>query len=68
VTDTRTYTVTGMTCSHCVDSVVEEVGEVPGVSGVEVDLTSGRLTVTGDPDDAAVLTAVTEAGYAGVRR
>ena len=26
---TETYTVTGMTCSHCVASVTEEVGELP---------------------------------------
>jgi len=68
VTDTRTYTVTGMTCSHCVDSVTEEVAEVAGVTDVEVDLSSGLVTVTGQPDDAAVLAAVAEAGYAGVRR
>jgi copper chaperone len=60
---TPTYTVTGMTCSHCVASVTEEVGELPGVTGVEVDLESGRLTVHGDatPDD--VRGAVQEAGY-----
>lgn len=61
---TRTYTVTGMTCSHCVASVQEEVSEVAGVTGVEVDLDSGRLTVSGDAvPDSAVASAVTEAGY-----
>ena len=44
----RTYIVTGMTCDHCVLSVEEEVSEVPGVSDVDVDLASGRLTVTGE--------------------
>ena len=33
ITD-RTYTVTGMTCQHCVMSVTEEVGEIDGVSAV----------------------------------
>ena len=62
--ETRDYTVEGMTCSHCVLSVREEVSEVPGVSAVDVDLASGRLTVTGsDLDDDAVRAAVTEAGY-----
>ena len=28
---TETYTVTGMTCGHCVSSVTEEVSELPGV-------------------------------------
>lgn len=62
---TSTYTVKGMTCEHCVKSVTEEVSEVPGVSGVDVDLPSGRVTVSSDQevDDAAVRAAVTEAGY-----
>ncbi|MEU3166357.1 heavy-metal-associated domain-containing protein [Streptosporangium sp. NPDC006930] len=61
---TITYTVTGMTCGHCVSSVKEEVGEVPGVTGVDVDLETGRVDVSGDAfDDAAVRAAVKEAGY-----
>ena len=63
-TQTREYTVEGMTCSHCVLSVREEVVEVAGVSAVDVDLGSGRITVTGeDVDDEAVRQAVAEAGY-----
>ncbi len=63
--DTRTYTVTGMTCGHCVSSVTEEVQEVPGVEDVEVVLETGALTVTSSQrlDDAAIKTAVEEAGY-----
>ncbi|MFI0410363.1 copper chaperone [Actinomadura sp. KC216] len=63
---TATYTVTGMTCGHCVSSVTEEVEEIPGVTGVEVDLPTGRVTVTSDApiDDALVKSAVEEAGYA----
>jgi copper chaperone len=61
---TRDYTVQGMTCSHCVLSVREEVFDVPGVSAVDVDLASGRLAVTGkDVNDDAVRAAVAEAGY-----
>ena len=61
---TTTYTVTGMTCGHCVASVTEEVSEVAGVQDVEVELESGRMVVTGEADDAAVRAAVEEAGYA----
>lgn len=63
--ETATYTVTGMTCSHCVASVTEEVSEIPGVSDVAVDLDSGRLSVTSaEPVDPQLVTdAVTEAGY-----
>ena len=62
---TATYTVVGMTCGHCVSAVTEEVSQVPGVTGVDVDLESGGLTVTSDaPVEAgAVRTAVEEAGY-----
>ena len=60
----RSYTVTGMTCSHCVMSVREEVSEVPGVTSVDVDLASGRMTVSGDDvSDEAVKAAVADAGY-----
>ncbi|HEX6568960.1 MAG TPA: heavy-metal-associated domain-containing protein [Acidimicrobiales bacterium] len=60
-----TYTVTGMSCDHCVRAVTTEVGRLPGVTGVDVDLASGRLTVTSDQPLAhdAVRAAVDEAGY-----
>jgi len=63
------YQVTGMTCGHCEMSVREEVGEIAGVTGVEVSAQTGRLVVTaeGDLDDAKVLAAVEEAGYSAVR-
>ncbi len=65
MTSTKSYTVTGMTCAHCVASVTEEVQEIPGIEDVDVVLESGSLTVTSaEPvDDAAVKTAVEEAGY-----
>ncbi|MGA9749649.1 MAG: heavy-metal-associated domain-containing protein [Nocardioides sp.] len=61
----QTYTVTGMTCGHCVTSVTEEVQEIPGVEDVIVALETGSLTITssGPVDDAAVSAAVEEAGY-----
>jgi copper chaperone CopZ len=52
-----------MTCGHCVASVTEVVGEVPGVEQVDVDLDSGRMTVVGAADESAVRAAVVEAGY-----
>jgi copper chaperone len=65
MSNTKSYTVTGMTCAHCVASVTEEVQEIPGVEDVDVVLESGSLTVTSaEPlDDAAVKAAVEEAGY-----
>jgi len=62
---TTVWTVTGMTCGHCVKAVTDEVSALPGVTGVDVDLDSGRVTVTADadPDAAAMTAAVDEAGY-----
>ena len=58
-------TVEGMTCQHCVASVTEEVSELSGVTGVQVDLASGGLAVTSDVPLARedVAAAVAEAGY-----
>ncbi len=62
---TQTWTVSGMTCDHCVASVTEEVAELPGVRRVEVDLASGALCVDAEPplSDDLVRAAVSEAGY-----
>ncbi len=62
---TSTYTVVGMTCGHCVSAVSEEVGGLPGVTEVQVDLPTGSVTVTSDAplDEASVAAAVEEAGY-----
>ncbi|WP_439689149.1 heavy-metal-associated domain-containing protein [Curtobacterium sp. SP.BCp] len=69
---TQTLLVTGMTCEHCVMSVTEELSEVDGVQGVEVDLVPGgssTVTVTSDApvDDDVLRSAVAEAGYEVVR-
>jgi copper chaperone len=59
---TLDFTVTGMTCQHCVASVTEEVTELPGVTAVDVDLATGRLHVCGDVTAEQVQAAVAEAG------
>ena len=61
--NTAVYTVEGMSCGHCVNSVTEEVGAVTGVTDVEVDLENKKVTVTGEVDDTAVRAAIDEAGY-----
>lgn len=62
---TSTYTVTGMTCEHCVGAVREEVGRIPGVTDVTVDLPSGVVTITSEQPVSAdqVRAMVDEAGY-----
>ena len=60
---TRTYSVDGMTCGHCVAAITGEVTKVPGVAGVDVSLDAKTVTVTGEADDDAVKSAIDEAGY-----
>lgn len=60
----RTYSVEGMTCSHCEAAVASEVEQVAGVASIEVDRETGRLRVSGeDFTDAAIKEAVDAAGY-----
>jgi copper chaperone len=62
---TNTYTVTGMTCQHCVGAVTGEVSQIPGVTDVQVDLSTGQVTVTSEEPIAvdAIRASVDEAGY-----
>lgn len=65
---TSTFTVSGMTCGHCVAAVTSELSSLPGVGEVTVDLVPGAAStvtvVSGAPLDLdAVRAAVDEAGY-----
>jgi copper chaperone len=63
----RRYLVEGMSCDHCKDAITAEVTQVPGVTGVEVDLDAKVVRVQGDDaDGAAVVAAIDEAGYDAV--
>ena len=60
----KVYQVSGMTCGHCVQAVRTEVSSVAGVDAVDVDLESGRVTVSGSGfTDGDIAAAVDEAGY-----
>ena len=61
-------TVHGMTCSHCVNAVTEELKTIDGVQDVQIDLHEGgdspvHITSSGDLDPQAIAAAVDEAGY-----
>ena len=63
-TNTVTLSVPGMSCGHCEAAVKSEVGKVPGVESVAVDLDSKDVVVTGGAFDLdALIAAVDEAGY-----
>jgi copper chaperone len=60
----HTYTVPGMTCAHCKAAVTEEVEQVAGVDGVDVDLETKLVVVRGERvADEDVRAAIREAGY-----
>jgi copper chaperone CopZ len=59
-----TYSVPGMSCSHCRAAITAEVEQLAGVTSIEVDLRTKRVSVAGDElDDAAIRAAIDEAGY-----
>jgi copper chaperone len=57
--------VVGMSCDHCANAVRAEIGKLPGVTEVDVDVAAGKVRVTSTQrhDDAALRSAVEEAGY-----
>ncbi len=68
MTTTTDYTVTGMTCAHCVAAVTSELTALDGVEAVSIELVvDGNSTVTvrstGPLPAKAVREAVVEAGY-----
>lgn len=62
---TASYSVVGMTCDHCVNAVRSGIARIDGVTSVDVDLTSGQVSVesAAPVDEATVTAAVHEAGY-----
>ncbi len=60
--------VDGMNCGHCVQRVTKALEALPLVDRVQVDLDAGEVTIEGGPDEQAVRSAITEAGYGAGER
>ena len=60
---TKTFKIEGMNCSHCKASVEKAITGVQGVDTVEVDLSSGLATISGDVDEEQITEAVRLAGF-----
>ncbi|HUU59279.1 MAG TPA: SO_0444 family Cu/Zn efflux transporter [Phycisphaerae bacterium] len=55
--------ITGMTCTHCRDSVLRALVECPGTVSADVDLAGGRASVTGSAEPAELRKAVEQLGF-----
>ena len=62
MTDQLRYSVPGISCDHCKSAIEAEVSEVDGVASVMVDVANKSVVVVGG-DDAAIRSAIDEAGY-----
>ena len=61
-----TVTAPDISCAHCVATVKEAVGSLPGVASVEADPDSKRVEIDFDPGQVSltqIAAALDEAGY-----
>jgi copper chaperone len=65
---TTVFSVPGMTCGHCKQAVTTEVGKIAGVSSIDVDLDTKKVTVTSSEPLAwsDLVSAIDEAGFEAV--
>ena len=62
---TTTFLVPGMTCGHCQGAVTDELSKINGVTHVDVDLDSKKVTIESESDVEwqVIVDAVDEAGF-----
>lgn len=59
---TKTISIEGMMCMHCVAHVEKALSAIPGITA-QVSLENKNAVVTGEVSDEALRKAVTDAGY-----
>ena len=61
----KVFTVIGMTCAHCVNSVSEELLKINEVTDVKVDLETGKVNLESKTaiSQSDIAAAISEAGY-----
>jgi len=57
------FTVTGMTCGHCVRAVTAAIAARDAEAAVRIDLATGRVEVESDAPRAELAAAISEEGY-----
>lgn len=55
--------ITGMDCGDCAAKLEKKIAVLPGVRAATINFGAGKMTVEHDIDDAAILHAITLAGY-----
>lgn len=68
---TKRFSISGMTCGHCVQAVTKAVQALAGVSDVQVSLREQSAVITFDPDKVAtdsILAAIADQGYTAVEQ
>jgi copper chaperone CopZ len=60
----KTVKVNGMTCNHCKANVQNNLASIAGIDNIDIDLESGKVTMTGDEIDLTeVKNKVESIGY-----
>ena len=64
LTETLTFHIDGMRCTHCTNAVLRALQESPGVHEAHVDLDKKQATVTGDKlDGETIIKKIVDLGY-----
>ena len=65
---TKTFLVPGMTCGHCKGAVTDELSKINGVTNIDVDLDSKKVTIKSEAvvEWQVIVDAIDEAGFEAV--
>ena len=66
---TTTFLVPGMTCGHCQGAVTDELSKINGVTAVDVDLDTKKVSFESDGavEWQIIVDAIDEAGFEAVK-
>jgi len=61
----KIVSIDGMHCMHCASSVEKAISSIDGVKSAKVNLDKKTCTakLSGDVEDAAIISAIKEAGF-----
>lgn len=61
----RTYSIPGITCQHCVNTIEREIAEIEGVKAVKADIDGKSATIQWDSPatNEVVMDMLREIGY-----